>query len=176
MGLTTLELDLNLTWVFERLNGVFRATKQGRDSRAWSLAGLDLSVYDQAIVDDVTLTDTNPDLTIDLTDGANLIPEFFALTVVQAIVILARPTDHASEDCAVVFSPGSTNPFRWTFGGNTHNVSIAPYGMYCQSYGIGEVGTNIPGRAVTPTTKNLKLSRQGPDEIDVFYFIAGSTQ
>lgn len=175
MGLSLLDLDVNLTWSFSRDNGVFRATKQGKDSRSWSLDGLDLTTYDQAIVETVTLGGTDVELEIDLTSEVNLVNEAFALTVVQTILILAAPNDPDLENCGVRFGPGSLTPFRWTFGSDTDSVTIDANGVYLQSDGVGSSGTNIRGRAVTASTKRLRLTHTGQDDVDVFFFVGGST-
>lgn len=175
MPLSALELDAQLSWSFTRANGTFRATKQGRDSRTWSLAGIDLSILDQAIIDEVTLGGTTPDLVIDLTDDMNLVDEAVALTVVQSILIIAAPTVPGEDNCAVALAPGDTNPFRWLFGADNDKITVPAGGVYLHSYGLGPSGTYIVGQPITPTTKILKLTRTGPDDIDVFIFVGGST-
>ncbi len=180
--LTALELDVNLTWAFARSNGLFKATKQGRDNRAWSLAGLNLLDYNQAIIFEETF---NPgqSLIIDLTSDNNLLLDNIALQSVLTIMVKVLPTTIGLNNGLAIIAPGVPNGFPWLWldtgtpsaGGATGDVAeiIHCNGLYLASYGVGESGTNLNGKPVSPTQKTLMFENTGSDPIDIFAFIGG---
>lgn len=172
--LTEFNIAANVSWRFEFDSGDGLAVvTQGRDKKSYSMRGLDVTTYDEAIVGVVTLGGTDNELTIDLWDFVNRVSEETGLSEALAIYLQTAPVDEEETDCSVIFGPASSGGFQWFFGGLTNSITLSYRDCLVKPGPAEPDGTSGPGYAVTSTTGKLTFRNPGSHDIELFYAIMG---
>lgn len=146
MPLNEFALTAALSWELARQVTGFSDRTQG-DSLSFTLAGLDLDVWNQLYAARVDLTATFPDAGIDLSDFTNLVCEGVALD--KALALWVQVT---GGDGTVVVTPGDAEPLEWFFDGPTDGIRVGPGELFMFAGAAAGAGA-----AVGAGNRTLKL-------------------
>jgi hypothetical protein len=174
MGLASFNFVVTANWSFARPNPPFADIKQGPDSRSWNLNRLDLNIFDEALVEQLTIEPGHGQL-LDLKDLVNQVLQSFGFTRVLGLMLLPK-----GEGSICNVAPGGTTSdgLQWFFGSMDSSVNINPGGIFLVSDAVTATGGTAGGDAtpVTPTDKTILISNLGTGTLTVDVVIPGSSE
>ncbi len=165
MPLSDLQLATKVSASFQAADGDFPGVSQGPNELRFNLTGIDLTDFDQAYVNVLTIAPSGT-TTVNLQSFTNLAGEAVVLTSVLAIFVKVEGATGV-----LTIKPGSSNGLAaWFFPGTTNPVTLKHGDMLCVARDPGETPV-----VVDATHKTIDFSNTGAASIDVSVVIVGGT-